>query len=385
MAILTFFGCVALFYEEAYTNAPGDVVERRHSTNVTVRVSASGGPHGGVFTLTRTGFDKLSFVEGDPLPEEIITLAPNETRSWRAEYAPRVHSDRKNDVTLSARFEEHLTANTLSSEDKMTVVKLKLTPEVERFGCENRHIVGVGESIICFSIPAIGQFKELGGGRFELEKYYVAPLTQENSTLFYEVNDLQYVFRLLVIEPSAIVARNPKACDYGVEENIAGGVGMECEIYILPEIVSFNGIAMEEIPSSEGLHSGYFSNLFFTNVWYHTVERGAGHWVNIGRDNSWGCDLATMGDRLPFEKSNGDMTWNLGEGSLSDGMIVWYINWGWGDRNAEPGDLPICSLVTRYDQTFTIDSEGTLSILKFDHIISRGTNNVRRLNGRIVD
>ena len=32
----------ALFYEEAYTNTPGEVVARRHSTNVTVRVSATG-------------------------------------------------------------------------------------------------------------------------------------------------------------------------------------------------------------------------------------------------------------------------------------------------------------------------------------------------------
>ena len=41
MALLT-FSEDALFYEEAYTNAPGEVVARRHSTNVTVRVSASG-------------------------------------------------------------------------------------------------------------------------------------------------------------------------------------------------------------------------------------------------------------------------------------------------------------------------------------------------------
>jgi hypothetical protein len=41
MAILT-FSEDALFYEEAYTNALSGVVARRHSTNVTVRVSASG-------------------------------------------------------------------------------------------------------------------------------------------------------------------------------------------------------------------------------------------------------------------------------------------------------------------------------------------------------
>lgn len=35
--------------------------------------------------------------------------------------------------------------------------------------------------------------------------------------------------------------------------------------------------------------------------------------------------------------------------------------------------------------TFRIDQEGTLSVLKLDHIVSRGTNNVIRLNGNIAE
>jgi hypothetical protein len=37
---------------------------------------------------------------------------------------------------------------------------------------------------------------------------------------------------------------------------------------------------MEEVPSSEGVHVGYFANVFFENIWYHTFDMGAGQWFN---------------------------------------------------------------------------------------------------------
>jgi hypothetical protein len=83
-----------------------------------------------------------------------------------------------------------------------------------------------------------------------------------------------------------------------------------------------------------------------------------------------------MGDELPFEQSNG--TW-------SNGQIIWSIKWGWGERNNEIGDLPIKSLEDFYNQSFTIDHDGTLTIDKFGHSVSRGTNNVIRLNGIIIE
>ena len=41
-------------------------------------------------------------------------------------------------------------------------------------------------------------------------------------------------------------------------------------------------------------------------------------------------------------------------------------------------------MITRYDQTFTIDEYGTLTVSKFQNAVVRGTNNVIRLNGDIV-
>jgi hypothetical protein len=254
-----------------------------------------------------------------------------------------------------------------------------------KVGCENRHIVGVREVIECDALPGIGMFSENGGGEFRRNgKHYIAPLIVDGSVISYVVDGSRYIFEVIVIEPSIVVARSPKACNFGLDENVAGGAGMELEIYILPETVSFTGISMEEVPSLEGVHVGYFANISFANVWYHTVDRGAGQWVNIKPDNYWATDSAVMGDVLPLEKPNGDITWDLSEGVWSQGELVWYIPWGWRERDAEIGEEPVKVIPVRYNQTFRIDQHGTLSVLKFGHVVSRGTNNVIKLNGNIV-
>jgi hypothetical protein len=324
-------------------------------------------------------------VGGDVIPGGSVMIAPSETREWNAIFAPLTHSEEKDDIRISARVAEYETGDVRQDDDELTVVKLTLTPLETKAGCENRHIVGVGEVSECLAFPDVGVWKEIGGGRLEIGTYYVAPLTTDYNELSYVVDDASYYFSLVVVEPSAIVARSPKVYDFGLNENIAGGAGMEFDIYILPETVSFAGISMEEVPSYEGVHTGYFANLFFSNVWYHTVDMQAGQWMNVKPGNYWSKDSAMMGDILPLEKPTGDMTYDLTEGVWSNGELVWHIRWGWRERNAERGDEPVKSMSVRYDQTFRIDHEGTLSVLKFGHIVSRGTNDAIRLNGNVVN
>lgn len=42
------------------------------------------------------------------------------------------------------------------------------------------------------------------------------------------------------------------------------------------------------------------------------------------------------------------------------------------------------AMAVRYDQGFSFDEYGTLTVSKFQNTVSRGTNNVIRLNGDIV-
>ena len=377
----------AYFYEDAYTNSPGDVALRRVSTNAVLTCSAYGGPNGGVLRLDTANLSRLARVGGDALPSGPVDVAPFSSVSWRAEYEPVAHSERENDIAATATFCENVSGETLASTAKTTVVKLTLEPWEAKPGFENRHVVGVCEKIFCKAEPDIGQWGEIGGGEFLGTRGsvdYKCPLTSDGSVLYCSVDASRHYFNLTIVEPSAMVARLPVARDFGIPENHAGGAGMNLQVYVLPDTVAFSGIAMEEIPSSSGTHQGYFSNLYFTNVWYHTVAMGAGRWTNIKPDNYWETDRAWMGDELPHEMPSGHMTYDMSDGSWSDGSLVWDITWGWAERDSTLGDIPVSSIPTKYNQSFAIDREGTLAVSKFQNAVSRGTNNVIRLNGDVV-
>ena len=376
----------ALFYEEAYTNSPGEIVGRRVSTNATFTCTAYGGQHGGTFSLTTANFDKLAKVGGDDLPTTSVGVAPYETRTWNTEYEPMNCSGGTNDITATATFTETFSGSVTCVTTATTVVKLTLTPWASRQGCENRHIVGVGETVRCVAVPNVGHLGKNGGGTIFTDpgENYICPLISDGSILCYDIGNSHYNFDLTILEPTGIVARLPYARDFGVETNHAGGAGMNVRIYVQPETVSFDGIAMEEIPSLEGVHQGYFSNVFFSDRWYHTTEMSAGRWKRVDRDNYWGEDRAWMGDELPRELPNGNMTLDMTRGEWSDGLLVWNITWGWGEQNNSQDDPPTKAMTVRYDQTFSFDEYGTLTVLKFQHTVSRSTNDVIRLNGNIV-
>ena len=376
----------ALFYEEAYTNSPGNVVGRRTSTNTMFTCTAYGGKHGGIFSLTTVNFDKLAKVGGDDLPTTPVGVAPYETRTWNAEYAPMTCSGGTNDITATAAFTETFSGSVTCVTAATTVVKLTLTPWASRQGFENRHVVGVGETVRCVAVPNVGHLGETGGGKIFTDpgENYICPLISDGSILCYDIGSSHYNFDLTILEPTGIVARLPYARYFGVATNHAGGAGMNVRIYVQPETVSFDGIAMEEIPSLEGVHQGYFSNVFFSDRWYHTTEMSAGRWKRVDRDNYWGEDRAWMGDELPRELPNGNMTFDMTRGEWSDGLLVWNITWGWGEQNSSQGDPPTKAMTVRYDQTFSFDEYGTLTVLKFQHTVSRSTNDVIRLNGNIV-
>ena len=85
-------------------------------------------------------------------------------------------------------------------------------------------------------------------------------------------------------------------------------------------------------------------------------------WSNIKGENFWGEDQAFLGELLPFEKPNGDMTFDITQGRWDDGVLRWNIQWGWRERNSDIEDIPVKTISERYDQTFTIDQDGTLSV-----------------------
>ena len=96
-------------------------------------------------------------------------------------------------------------------------------------------------------------------------------------------------------------------------------------------------------------------------------------------------DEAMRGGLLPRELPDGTMTLDLNFGAWSDGLLVWDIPWGWATSACDSGATPVKLMTPHYNQSFAATEVGTLSVMKFGNTVSRGTNNVIRLNGVVAD
>ena len=135
---------------------------------------------------------------------------------------------------------------------------------------ENRHLVGVREIVNCYAYPHVGQWGETGGGELVFRlgvQNYTCPLVSDGSMLFYSLGGSRHDFGLTIVEPSAIVGEPQFAYNFGVATNRTGGAGMRLQLYVLPDTVSFEGIAMEEVPS--------------VSKFQHAVSRGTNNVIRL--------------------------------------------------------------------------------------------------------
>jgi len=160
-----------------------------------------------------------------------------------------------------------------------------------------------------------------------------------------------YTPSLTVVEPTGIV------CPRGWDKCAQGCVAMELEPLVSPLEVSFQEIAMMEVPTTTVGPSGYFTNELFSSIWYHTSFRGAGVWHNIQSGNYFFADEPTFAEICPQP--------------FSDGTIDWEIVLGWGERSSPTTASPVKTISTHYHQIFTIDAQGSIRIDKFGQWIKQ--------------
>ena len=129
---------------------------------------------------------------------------------------------------------------------------------------------------------------------------------------------------------------------------------MSIEVHVQPDYVSFMELRMREVPSNDSDIFGYFTNIVFSEVWYHNRKHGAGTWHLIGLENYFFTDEAKMMDALITP--------------CSDGHIYWTIPIDW-KRNSGPNGLEH-RLVT-IQQKFDIGAPGTLRVSKFGFWVER--------------
>ena len=182
-------------------------------------------------------------------------------------------------------------------------------------------------------------------------------------------NGIDHVFHISVLNPSGIICQQ---CTWGgmeLPKGTAGGAGMYLSLYVEPMTVNFEGIALQEVPSNSGTHTGYFAQTNQMASWYHDENNGAGWWHDVKSGNYWTTDNAKVNIKSP--------PWSFGTKS-------WDIPVGWHFPDKSENIAPLRQIQTVFHQDFTITSEGTTSVSKFSHSASRTTNDWWFLDGVMI-
>ena len=376
-----------VFYEDAYTNAPNDVVAK-HSTNTTLTVFAYGGDAGGMLYVSAQKIEKLVRVGGKSISFPYTAFVPPQSGvSFSIEYEAETHSDSERDITVTASLMPGDGGEIISDSTSITAVKVQLSAlnPASLDGNTSRHQYGVGEIVTCKHKPKdlqvswtcqVGRTEEIQNSFWYL---YVPLINDIPCNPRVQAEGVSYYPAISVLEPVKYYCENAVNISTNLGENVAGGAGMSLELYIEPRTVCFGNIALEEVPTEEGGVLGYFDNEEFSPYWAHTRERRAGHWKNIGNDNLFLLeDEATMGEVLPPMTPDGTLTNDVSFG-WREGAIIWTIPLGWNERGTSCEEEPIKTNAVPEHQTFTITPNGTLAVIKAGFFVARGTNTQIRL------
>ena len=380
-----------VFYEDAYTNAPNDVVAK-HSTNTTLTVFAYGGDAGGMLYVSDQKIEKLVRVGGKAISFPYTAFVPPQSGvSFSIEYEAETHSDSERDITVTASLMPGDGGGTISDSASATAVKIEVKSVVADSIYNNvrRHRYGIGEIVTCSHKPQDLPltWEQTGHGQLQRDSnaltYFTCPLYYETCALIARHSSSEfYLLGISLVEPVGFHCERASPIDFNLGTNVAGGVGMSLELYIEPRTVCFGNIALEEVPTEEGGVLGYFDNEEFRPYWAHTRERRAGHWKNLGNDNLFLLeDEATMGEELPPMTPDGTLTNDVSFG-WREGAIIWTIPLGWNERGTSGEEDPIKTNAVPEHQTFTITPNGTLAVIKAGFFVARGTNTQIRL-GRL--
>ena len=368
-----------IIFENTYTNSQNDIVSSKSTIN-TLGVSAYGGQYGGVIELDMEGDDgRLAWHDGDIFISP-IEIAAGERIELRIDYTAYKRSLAKNDIKARMRFVENFTGAIVSDEDTMTAVQVEVEPLVTIGKFFNRHIVGIGENVICRVYPRQVQWginfntNTFGPNEYN-EVRFDSPFNEVDNFLKFTVLDTEFASAFKVVEPNGVCVRNGRELLYSdAVVNKAGWVGMVLDLVVLPTNVCFSALHIMEVPEDKDkiVPVGYFSGEEFSAIWHHTEEMGAGVWHRVQRDNHFLNDEARCGEGLPDNWSNGQITWKI--------PVAWgRIENGYEEcRQNEFGEP--------YYQIFRMSSNGTLRVIKFDdYWVERTSQGVRTRSDNVEE
>jgi len=163
-----------------------------------------------------------------------------------------------------------------------------------------------------------------------------------------------YTTNFTVVEPTNVVRAVTVARKFF--QTGQAGAGMHITPYVGPTNVSFYRVQLMEVGQAATNVQGYFLNPAHPAP-PHDYAHLADHFdIQLGYDNSWpaGYDWATSPVFLP---------------SWSDGQFTWHIPAKWKIDTGPTNDL-----AGSWDQVFSLAPDGTVTVQKFSHTVTRHVN-----------
>lgn len=377
------FSKSAVIFEDRYENSPGVWVERQ-STDTALHCVAHGGPNGGHVRFEIVGEEKLSHVSGISLPFESDVGAGNKI-DFTIVYNGKQPSYTANDIVVTSTFTENVAGATQEvSSVRLTAFKVLLVAEVDakENSCRSRHKYGVREKVEIVQTPSSPSlsWSQLGGGLVDGSKYQ-CPILAAQRPLLLASGNAEYKPLITVVEPSGIYVESVDEHRYGVPKGEAGGIGMFVGVSLQPFDVSFSKIAVEEIPCTSGSRTGYFEHPAFASLQSHTVENGAGRWLQPNANNYYGADEVCITSNIPRITPSGVLT-NDTQFGWTHGEIFWDVPSGWGEAaNAATRSPPVGTIPGNVTHRVVLFEDGLCGLRKFQHQVTRSTNDVVFLDG----
>jgi hypothetical protein len=377
---------------------PGEWVSRR-STATMLTISANGGTNGAVLSVSATNLGKLQKNSGPAFPAQSVSVPARQSITYAMNYVGLSASESADDIEVVATLTDNVTGESITNDCQATAVRLELAAvwEAPENPCTNRHVYGVGERVQFRSFPETVatsvQLTRIDTNELyhydniidSAGKIYACPIYSVTPNLKVVCREAEYRPEMTIVEPKEIISPNAFWDSYYapcLSPGSVGGTLLAITNYVGPMNVSFHGIMVSEIPCTHtNMPSGYFATTNYTGQWTHwrIFDYGWGMATRIATNNYWTVDRAGYSAEC--------MNW-------SAGRLVWDIPIGWvrmrfdGDdrhgvakaereiNSTAPGNtsrpLLIGGTEDAYQQIFSISEDGTATIEKHGHTMSRG-------------
>ena len=369
------FDKAVLFYEDAYTNAPNDVVAK-HSTNTTLTVFASGGDTGGMLYVSEQNIRKLVRVDGDTITFPYAAfIPPDGGMSFSIEYEAETHSDSQNDIVVTATLQPVEGVMSCTASTATTVAKISIEAEANFPTNKRRHVFGPAERVL-YSITPLGVSFTLQGDvpfhgmHDHLQGVIVMPFCAAQFSLMAINGDTSLSLPFTVIEPEADLSIDsvtlPSDDDWKnvmnatpLQEGDIGSV-FHVNMSLKPSYVSFDALGIMELYAAATNVQGFFTNAVFNGHLNHGIEAGAFRPTSVNEDNTVGT-----GDNVLFTLNNAFLPY-LKHGTFKlDIPVVWYVE-----------DESFTNSLAVLEVRNTIYGNADVTASKYAISVTRGTNNL---------